>query len=372
MPKKKILHLITGLEIGGAENALLKTLPLLQDNFENVVCCIKGYGPIGEKLEQAGIQVTYLHLRSIIDIPLLPFRFRKVVRQFSPDILVTYLIHADLFGRIFGRIFGIQNIICSQRGALLQWEFLRSIDRFTKKLVTQYVVQTKTAQKHLSFTLALPEEKLTVIPNGIDVSFFQSQQKDLHILEKLNIPQDASIIICVANLFVNKGHRYLLEAFERLFRQKQNLYLLLVGDGPERDSLISQKETYVSKEHILLLGKRSDVPKLLKLARIFVLPTFYEGMSNAIQEAMASSLPIISSDIPENKDLLTHNVDSLLVPVKNSQMIFDALLAILTDPKTETSLKHNSLTTIKERFSIEKTCQQWTSLFEKISSSTNT
>ena len=136
MPKKKILHLITGLEIGGAEMMLLKTLPRMQEDFDNRVCCIRGHGPIGKKLEKAGVPVYYLNLKNIFDLGII-LRFKKIIKEFQPKILVTYLIHADLFGRIFGRIFGIKKITCSVRVKLVQWKYfpLLIIDGLTSFLV---------------------------------------------------------------------------------------------------------------------------------------------------------------------------------------------------------------------------------------------
>ena len=365
MPKKKILHLITGLEIGGAETALLKTLPLLQSDFENRVCCIKGYGPMGNKLEEAGIQVTYLYFDSIFDIPFLPLRFKKIINQFSPDILVTYLIHADLFGRIFGRFFGIQKIICSQRGSLLQWEFLRYADRLTKKLVTQYVVQTKTAQNMLSAKLHLSREKFTIIPNGIDTNHFDTTITSIPLKHSLGIKPDEKVVICVANLYSNKGHFYLLEAFEEVFKHHPKTHLVLAGEGPERENITSQIACYASKNNIHLLGQRTDIPSLLKLSHVFVLPTFYEGMSNAIQEAMASSLAIITTDIPENKDFLTHDRNAILVQVKNSLSIKKALLKLLGDPEFLNKLGKTSQSTVKDLFSIQETSLKWKNLLNK-------
>jgi glycosyltransferase involved in cell wall biosynthesis len=362
--KRKVLHFITGLEVGGAETMLLKTLPHLEGTFTNAVCCIKGRGLIGKKLIAAGIPVFYLDLSSPFDIGAI-FRFHKIIKAFKPSILVTYLIHADLFGRVFGRIFGVKKIICSQRGALLQWEFLRIIDRLTKNLVTQYIVQTPTAQKELSAKLHLPKEKFTIIPNGIDTDFFDNLKPNPVLRESLGIKQADTVIICVANLYINKGHKYLLEAFEEVFRQYPNTHLILAGEGPERENITSQIDSYTSKSNIHLLGRRSDIPELLKISHIFALPTFYEGMSNAIQEAMASSLAIISTDISENKDLLTKGIDCLLVPVKDSEALKRALLELLENETLLNTLGNASHATILESFSIQKTAILWKQTFQK-------
>jgi len=173
MKKKKILHLITGLEIGGAEKMLLKTLPKMQKMFDNRVCCIRGHGPIGEKLEKAGILVYYLNLKSFFNFGII-IQFKKIIKNFKPDILVTYLIHADLFGRFLGRFFGIKKIICSVRVKLIQFKYLPLllIDGLSSFLVDNYHFNSKVTANFYQKYFFMPKNKITVIPNGIEIEKF--------------------------------------------------------------------------------------------------------------------------------------------------------------------------------------------------------
>lgn len=349
--KKRILHLITGLEIGGAEMMLLKTLPKLQGDFDSRVCCIRGHGPMAEKLIEAGIPVYFLDLKHPLDLGIIS-RFRDIIREFRPDILVTYLIHADLFGRIFGRIFGIKKIICNQRGKLLQWEFLRFIDRATKFLVTKYIVQTEIAKQELMKKLCLPEEKFVVIPNAIDISEFNFEVDSAKKRAEIGIWSNDMIITCVSKLRRGKGHEYLLEAFESIFQRRQNTHLLIVGDGEKKDELTHQISTYQSKSHIHFLGNRDDVKELLKISNIFVLATEGEGMSNAIMEAMAAGIPIITTNTPENHALIKNGTTGILVPLKNSTVLTEAIEWLITDPAFRKHLGDTTHASVKDHFNL--------------------
>lgn len=367
MRRKKILHLITGLEIGGTEMMLLKTLPDMHndDDFDNRVCCIIGHGPMGEKLETAGVPVYYLNLKNIFDLGLI-WRFRKIINEFQPEILVTYLIHADLFGRIFGRIFGIKKIICSQRGSLLQWEFLRFLDRFTKFLVTKYIVQTEVAKIKLSKKLHLPLEKFEVIPNSIDISEFEFELDKDAKKKELDINMENLNIVCVSKLRQGKGHLYLMEAFENVFENNKNINLLIVGDGKEKDNLLRQIEKYESKNNIYFLGNRNDVKEILKISDIFVLPTLAEGMSNAIMEAMASGLPIITTDILENKELIENNKTGILIPVKNSATLSQAIEDLLYNKNKKETLGNNAKKETQKDFNINIATSKIIQLLKKL------
>lgn len=367
--RKKILHLITGLEVGGAEMMLLKTLPLLQSEFDNHVCCIRGHGPIGAKLEAAGVPVSYLELRSPFDFGVI-LRFRKIVREFQPEILVTYLIHADLFGRIFGRLFGIRKIICSQRGKLLQWEFLRVIDRATKFLVTRYIVQTETAKQELMKKLQLPKERFDVIHNAIDLKEFDFEIDTDKKRKDLGLKPADIVITCVSKLRRGKGHEYLLEALETLLchsREGENsVKLLIVGDGEQKNKLLKQIEDYRSKPAINFLGNRNDVKEILRISDIFILPTLGEGMSNAIMEAMASGLPVITTDIPENRELIVHEKTGVLVPKKDSALLAEELDALLRDTQKRKNLSRNAKRAISESFNTSVMISMLTRFFDKL------
>ncbi len=327
--KKRILHVITGLGVGGTERWLVQLLPHLNTESDNRVCCLMGRGPMGPELEKHGVHVYYCDLT-----PLGFFggvtRFNKIIKDFQPDTMVTYLIHADLFGRFFGRLFGVKRILASQRGSLLQWEFLRHVDRFTTSLVNGYIVQNDVAKQELMQKLGLPERKFTVIPNAIDMSLYDPKAFDrAEDRKKLGLAPQDKAIVCVGRLRRGKGHEFLLDAFELIHREHPNAQLLLVGDGEREEALKAQAARLESKEHIHFLGNRDDVKNILHASDIFALPTLGEGMSNAILEAMASSLPCVVTDIKENQVLIEQDKTGLLVPTENSAALASAFSELL-------------------------------------------
>jgi len=347
------LHLITGLNVGGTEKTLLRTLPLLNNNFDNRVCCIIGRGIIGEELLKKGVTVDYLDFKNIFDLGVI-FRFKGVIDSFQPDLLVTYLIHADLFGRIFGKLFGIKNVVCSERGSLLNWEWMRVVDKWTSFLVDKYIVQTEVAKNKLSRQLGLPIDKFIVIPNVVDLKEdeFKLNIKGKKIKLGLNVTNIN--MICVGNLRIGKGHKFLLEAFENVFKTNKNVNLLIVGDGDQKDSLINQIKKYHSKDNIYFLGQRNDVKELLKISDIFVLATEAEGMSNAILEAMASGLPVITTDILENKELIKNGKTGLLVSVKSIDGFISSLNKLIRDEQMRNMLGKNAYKQILNKYSVDK------------------
>jgi len=360
--KKEILHIIQSLDNGGCENMLLRLLPLI-DDFEHKIITLKELGELASKFVSAGIAVETIHCNSLFDIPGI-LRLRELVREENPDVIITYLFHADMLGRLLLRTKHTL-IIPFLRTTYNHPKYViaRILEWLTNPLVKKYLANSEAVKDFYVKNIGVQPEKITVIPNGIDIAYFDSITPDPELRKSLGIKPDDFVIICVANLHINKGHRYLLEAFEQLHslpshpfqggESKRGLKLILVGDGTERKNLEQQIKNYQSKNNILFLGRRTDIPQLLKISDIFVLPTMFEGMSNAILEAMASGLPVITTGIPENKEIIEDNKTGLIVPVKNSIALAQTIEKLLGDKNQSESLGGNARKKIQEYFDLK-------------------
>ena len=367
--KKRILHIITGLEVGGAETNLSRLVPSLEKTFENRICCLIGRGSMGEKFEKNNIPVYYLDIKNIFDFfnPFVILKFRKILRDFKPEIIETYLIHSDLFGRVWGRIFGLKKTICNHRGSLLQWGWLSFFDKITSFLVTKYVFQTPSAQKEISKKLSINLEKTVVIPNVVDMKDFDFEIDKNKKIEELGIEEGNINIVTISNLRKGKGHQYLIEAFGEIYSKGyENINLIIVGDGDQRPILETLANACKAKDNIYFLGHRSDVLEILKISDIFVLPTLAEGMSNAIMEAMASQLPIITTNIGVNKDLVKNDHSGVLVPIKDSRAIGDSLIKLLENSQKRKTLGENAFQDIKNNYSLDIVCSKIVNLINSL------
>ncbi len=354
MQKKKILHFITGLEVGGAEMMLLKTLPKMQNDFDNRVCCIIGHGPMGKKLEEAGVPVFYLDLKNIFNLGFIS-RFRKIIKDFQPDILITYLIHADLLGRVFGRVFGIKKIICSVRVKLVQAKYLPLLflDAVTSPLVTHYHFNSQTVADMYQKFFFLPQRKITVIPNGLKFEEYALNIDKKSKKKTLEIPLEKIIIGCVGRLEKQKGHKYLLQAFSQALKKQPKLFLIIIGTGSDKEKLEELTNNLSIQDNVKFLGRRTDVAEILQVIDIFVLPSLFEGMSNSLMEAMASGLPIIATNIAENGELIENGKTGILVPPKDSNALAKALVGLTSNIEKQKLLRENAKQFARVKFDLE-------------------
>ncbi len=338
---------------------LLRTLPLLRD-FEHTIITLKEPGVLAPQLVAAGITVHTISSRGLFDIAGL-LRLQTFIRKAHPHLIITYLLHADLIGRLF--LYQKNTpIIPFLRTTYNHPTYfpIRVFERLSAPFVKEYLANSEAVKDFYTTTYKVTPGKITVIANGIDIESIRPQSPSPALRDSLGIAPTDMVIICVANLHTSKGHSYLLEAFEHFFRTHPNTTLLLVGDGIEKENLQIQIRSYTSKDKIRFLGIRTDVPFLLRLSHIFVLPTLFEGMSNALMEAMACGLPVITTTIPENAVLIQDNATGILVPPKNSTVLCEAILRLSDHPALRTQISKNARQYIEEHFSLQKTIQAWT------------
>lgn len=375
MPKKKVIHIIQSLDSGGCEHMLLRTLPLLSDGFEHRILTLQEPGELAPRFTEKGIPVTTINLGGFFDFP----GYRRLLsetRLLAPDCIITYLFHADMIGRLFLRpALGWRMphgnsapIIPFLRTTYNHPKYLvaRILEWLTRPFVRQYLANSEAVKDFYTEHLGVQPGKITVIPNGIDIDYFDSIIPDKALRESLGIKPDDFIVICVANLHPNKGHRYLLQAFEAVYKKHPETYLLIVGDGTEHARLKNQTQEYTSKNNIAFLGRRTDVPELLKISDCFILPTLFEGQSNAIMEAMASSLPVVTTDIPENRTLIQNNVNGILIPTENSIALIDTIQRIMSNTEMNEQLSKEAKKTIGDSFLLEKTVTKWENTLVKM------
>lgn len=351
---KTIVHIIQSLGRGGCEKMLLDILPLLKKKaWNNVIITLQSGGDLEPSFRDANITVTTINLKHFFDIPAF-FRLRSTLRTLRPTLIATYLLRADIIGRLF--------LPCVTSAPVIpylvttynhpRYRIARFFEWITRPFVRHYFANSRVIKEYYEEHLGIKKGKIHAIESGVDTKIFQNAEGS-GVRKELNIPSDALIVTCVANLAPNKGQQFLLAAFDEAFQKRQDVFLLLVGEGDEKEHLLSQREALASKKQILFLGRRGDVPNILAASDMFVLPTLFEGMSIAILEAMASGKAIITTDIPENKPLIPDNRFGRLVPPQSISELATELTRLERDTTLRLALGKAAQERSQEHFSLE-------------------
>ncbi len=286
---------ITELDPGGAERALYEIVTRLDpQDWKVKVFCLGPETELAQKLQQRGIETVCLGARRASDVGVL-IRLIRELKAFRPALLQTFLFHANIVGRLAGWWAGVPVILSGLRVAERARRWHLWLDRWTNRLVKWNVCVSEGVRRFAMNEGGLSSEKLCVIPNGVDAErFANATPADL---TELGIPTGAWTLVTVGRLSKQKGHDDLIKAVAPLLTEDPELHLLIVGEGPERGSLTQLASSLGINNQVHLPGRQDDIPGLLKSCQAFVLPSRWEGMPNALLEAMASGLPWIATDV---------------------------------------------------------------------------
>ena len=213
--------------------------------------------------------------------------------------------------------------------------------------------------RHLSEYNEIDKNRLNLICNGIEIDKFVDNQ------ERASLPaKDGDIVItCIAELHPRKGHKYLLQAFERLRREMPTLHLVLVGIGPIEKEL---KEKYSNLPNVHFLGWREDIPQILKASDIFILPSLREAFGLVLIEAMASGVIAVATDNGGTKGIMEHGKSGYLVPPANSERLAEAIRTILMNPDQKRDIEKAALERVQTHFTADVMAEKTAGVYEKI------
>ena len=217
--------------------------------------------------------------------------------------------------------------------------------------------------------LGINGSKITSIPTGIDLQRFSLQStKSKHAMRKsLGISQDALVIGIAATLRSWKGHDYLLDAFSQISKKHPNTSLLIAGDGPRREVISNWVKASGLAARIHLIGHRDDMPDVLAAMDIFALPSFAnEGVPQAILQAMAMQLPVVSTNVGAIEEAVINKKTGLVVMPKDAQALTEALEAMIDDTGMRNTFSINAREWVEQNFSIEYMAQRMLTIFQRL------
>lgn len=360
----RILQIIPTLVRGGAEKQLtLLACGLPPDQFEVQVCVLSRLGPYEQVLRSAGIPVDCIGKRWKVD-PAAYFRLKRRIRRWQPDIVQTWLFAANSYGRQAARSAGVRHLIAGER-CVDRWKvgYELAIDRYLARH-TQAIVANSTGVRDFYVQQGLPADRFRIIPNGIEPISNPPRVSRSELLDELGLPQDAKLIGAVGRLWPQKRYLDLIWAAELLRVARDDVHLLIVGDGPQRDALQTYRDQIQATSRVHFLGERNDVARWLPHFDCFWLASGYEGQSNALMEAMLAGLPVVVSDIPGNRDLVVPNESGLLVPVGDAGAFARQTQRILDHPDLASQLGAAARQRMQQEFSVEKMIARHVELYQ--------
>lgn len=254
------------------------------------------------------------------------------VRDVRPDLVHahTLFFHSSLVAAAAARRYGVPLLLTAhvgslsalpqpQRAAALLYE--RFVGKRLLAIARRVIAVSDDVRTHLE-RLGVASERITVIPNGVDVERFQPA---------VDRSSSRVVVVSVGRLIANKGQHLLLDAMAELRAEGLDFELRLVGDGPLRRDLETQVGRLGLSDSVRFLGEQSRVEDTLRDADIFVRPSFTEGMSLAVLEAMATGLACVVTDVSGSRQLICDGRDGVIVPPRDTAALASAMRGLLLD-----------------------------------------
>lgn len=372
----KVLHVITGLEGGGAEAVLVGLCVSDTANTHRVVS-LMDEGVYGAKLKEAGVEVRCAGMpRGRLTVTGL-VRLWRFIRNFRPDVLQTWMYHGDFLGGLAGRLAGVRHIVWgihnteldrekSGRGTVLIAKACALLSGWIPERIA--VCASKAAQVHEE--LGYAPEKMVVIPNGYDLACFSPDpDAGRDIRTEFSLSDDKPLLGMVARFDPFKDHGNLLSALEMLRTRGTDFYCLLVGGGVDSDNQELNDLISVSglDNHVALLGPRNDVPSIMNALDIHVLSSSSEAFPNVVAEAMACGTPCVCTDVGDASLIIgsTGWVVESSQPEALATALADALEA-LHDSGRWSERRRDARSRIEEHFGISKMVSAYGRLWTEV------
>jgi glycosyltransferase involved in cell wall biosynthesis len=360
-----IAFCITELDRGGAERALCQlVLGLDRRAWQPRVYCLGPRGHFTDVLEAGGVPVQCLNGHGLLSLPRVLWQLTRALRRSRPVILQTFLFHGNLAGRLAGRLAGVPIVVSGIRVADRRSRWYGRLDHWTNRLVDHNVCVSEGVADFAIQETGLNAAKISVIPNGVNFdAFAQSTPTDLN---PFGIRTDAPVVITVGRLEEQKGIEYLLRAAVTVLQSRPDCQFLIVGDGHDRASLHALAATLGIDRRVWFVGSRDDVPGLLRASTVFVLPSLWEGMPNALLEAMAAGVPVIATAVEGSREIVQSEHSGLLVPPADPGELSQAILRLLNDPDLARGFSVAAQLDIQKRFSESSVVLHYDELYRRL------
>ncbi len=357
--KIRVAYVIDSLRRGGAEQLVLTTVQHLdRSRFEPVVIALASPLDLSGEFERAGVEVHVAGLVSPLDLRVV-FRLFRIFRRVRPDLIHTHLRLSNVYGRLAAVLAGVPAVVTSfhhldySYWPALTWRarMWKQLDKWSARLVNRgFIAVSEAVRTDYARHFGLSDIKL--VYNYLDLERFYppSPEERRTSRARLGVADEDFVVLNVARLSWEKGHRALLQAVAAVRQRAPHLQLFLMGDGPDRSGLQALASELGITDTVRFLGSGRDVEAVLAAADLFVFPSLGEGLGIALMEAMAMGLPSVGTRVDGISELVQDGLDGVLVPANDPDALARSILALCGNPILRDALGSEARRTAARRF----------------------
>lgn len=366
----RLLHLVNGLAVGGGEKKLWELVRCLNKDYraeyEQVVCSVGQGGPLDAAFRELDLPLHIYPKRFSFDLGLVS-KVMALIRQNEIDIVQTTLFYADIIGAAAAAL--------TRGPKVVSWEVYtqqhplhhRFAYWLTRASVDTFVAVSEATRQDMIRTRNIDPKRVLTIQYGVDLNGYQKTEAGAAIRHQLGLSADSILVGVVARFTEQKGHTYLLDAMPEIIRKAPSpVQFVFLGDGPLKASLQAKAESLGVNRVIHYPGFVDNVAEWLAAFDLFVLPSLYEGLPNALLEAMAASNPVVATAVDGSVEAVVEGETGYLVPSRDPEKLRDRILLCIRNPEIMRQMGTNGRKRVEDHFSLEKQVGAFHELYQKL------
>ena len=371
----KIVHIITGLSTGGAEITLYRLLSRLSPNHKLHVISLSSKGAVGTRIQKLGISVDALGMQPGMLNPLKILRLAKKLKIFQPDVVHTWMYHADLVGGLAARMANVPKVTWAIHNSDLSVDKTKWTTRAVVRICSwlsrhlpNKIISCSIAARDIHVARGYDPSRIIIIPNGFDLSSFRPDKTSYdEVRRELGIPADAPVIGFVARLDPQKNHRGFFEAASFLHASRPDIHFVLVGKDIESNnpSVADWLRTAKLGKAIHLLGLREDMPRLNAAFDIATSSSWGEAFPNAVGEAMACEVPCVVTNVGDSAYIVGDS--GVVVEPGDTRELANAWTKLLSiTPDERRNLGRLARARVAEHFEISHVVKRYEQFYDEL------
>ncbi len=364
MRRLKVMQITHDLGIGGLQQVVVNICRTINKGlFDISVLCLRDLGSYVPEVESLGIKVTLIPQKKGTDY--LGFlKVADILRKERVEIVHTHNTQPFVDGTLGSLLAGVKTIVHTdhardfpdkKRYMFAEW----FVSHFAYKVIG---VSDHTSKNLMHYEKISPR-KIMTISNGIDGSRFKVSVDKQRKKREIGIMNNGLVIGLGVRLTVQKGIIHLLDAMKRVVKCFPDCSLVIAGDGPLEGELKQKAITLGIDKNVRFIGRRLDVPELLSLFDLYVLPSLWEGLPMVLLEAMAAGCPIVCTDVGGVSTAITQDVNGLLVRPADPEALSSAIISLLSDEKKRKQFGLNGLKKFHDFFSADIMTRKYEQLY---------
>lgn len=363
--KLRLMQITHDLAIGGLQQVVVNICRTIdREKFDISVLCLRNLGEFVPEIEKLGIKVLFLPQKETGTDYLSFLKVAKILREEKIDIIHTHNTQPFIDGTIGAIMSGVKTIVHTDHARAFPDKRRYMIaERFLSRFAYRVVgVSEKTSDDLMKYEKISPR-KIMTIPNGIDGNRFKIKVDREKKKKELGLTTEGPVIGLASRLTSQKGIPFLLRAMSEILAAIPDAVLIIAGEGRIEDELKKEALDLQIADHVRFIGPRMDMPELLKLFDLYVMPSLWEGLPMVLLEAMAAGCPIVSTNVGGIGTAIQHGINGSLVNSQDSDALAKEIVRVLKDKELRSKYVANGLDIFEKQFSASKMTRQYEKLY---------